>query len=106
MRRKSIAVFVFLTIVSQFCLFGFAENRRAPIKVDLLIIGGTVVTMDDARRVIEDGAVAIESGKIAMVGKRSAVTKQFLAKQTINARGKVIIPGLINTHTHVPMSLF
>ncbi|MEP7075768.1 MAG: amidohydrolase [Acidobacteriota bacterium] len=78
----------------------------APWTCDLLITGGTVVTMDGDRRLIEDGAVAIKDGKIAMVGKRAAVTYHLTAKRTINAAGKVIIPGLINTHTHVPMSLF
>ena len=72
----------------------------------MLIVGGTVVTMDKDRRLIEDGAVAIKDGKIALVGKRAAVTKNLRAKQTIDATGKVIIPGLINTHTHVPMSLY
>ena len=73
---------------------------------DLLIVGGTVVTMDKDRRVIEDGAVAVKNGEILSVGKRTVVTKNLRAKQTINANGKVIIPGLINTHTHVPMVLF
>lgn len=95
--------------------FSFSTIARTPsiragsaaaISVDLLIVGGTVVTMDEKRRVIEDGAVAIKGDKIVAVGKRAAVTKNLLAKRTINAAGKVIIPGLINTHTHVPMSLF
>jgi 5-methylthioadenosine/S-adenosylhomocysteine deaminase len=73
---------------------------------DLLIVGGTVVTMDKDRRVIEDGAVAVKDGKIALVGTRAAVTKNLKAKQTIDAKGKVVIPGLINTHTHIPMTLF
>ncbi|HEY8561749.1 MAG TPA: amidohydrolase [Pyrinomonadaceae bacterium] len=73
---------------------------------DLLIVGGTVVTMDKDRRLIEDGAVAVKDGRIALVGTRAAVTKNLRAKQTIDAAGKVVIPGLINTHTHVPMSLY
>ena len=82
------------------------QKYVAPWSCDLLIVGGTVVTMDAGRRVIEDGAIAIKDGKIAMVGMRAAVTHKLTAKRTINAAGKVIIPGLINTHTHVPMSLF
>lgn len=73
---------------------------------DLLIVGGTVVTMDKDRRVIEDGAVAVKNGEVALVGTRAEVTKNLRAKQTIDAQGKVIIPGLINTHTHIPMTLF
>lgn len=72
----------------------------------MLIVGGTVVTMDQDRRVIEDGAVAVKDGKIALVGTRAVVTKNLRARQTIDATGKVIIPGLINTHTHIPMTLY
>ena len=82
------------------------EKYVAPWACDLLIVGGTVVTMDSGRRVIEDGAVAIKDGKVAMVGPRAVVIKNLRAKQTINAAGKAVIPGLINTHTHVPMGLF
>ncbi|MBK7391805.1 MAG: amidohydrolase [Chloracidobacterium sp.] len=82
------------------------EKYIAPWSCDILITGGTVVTMDSGRRVIENGAVAIKGDKIVAVGPAAVVTKNLTAKRTINARGKVIIPGLINTHTHVPMSLF
>jgi len=72
----------------------------------LLIVGGTVVTMNATRDVIQDGAVAVKNGEIVAVGKSSDLTKTYRAKETINAKGKVVIPGLINTHTHVPMSLY
>lgn len=71
-----------------------------------MITGGTVVTMDKDRRLIEDGAIAVKNGEIVLVGKRAAVTKNLQAKQIIDAKGKFVIPGLINTHTHIPMSLF
>ena len=74
--------------------------------VDTLIVGGTIVTMNPKREVIEDGAIAIYRKQIVMVGTRSEVTSKWHARKTIKATGKVIIPGLINTHTHVPMSLF
>ncbi|HKO99816.1 MAG TPA: amidohydrolase [Pyrinomonadaceae bacterium] len=74
--------------------------------VDLLVLNGTVVTLDKDRRVIEDGGVAIKGGRIVAVGKRTDIVRRFTALQTIDARDKVIIPGLINGHTHVPMTLF
>ena len=61
--------------------------------------------MDATRRVIENGAIAVSQGEIVAVGT-AEILQQYKSKQTINASGKVIIPGLINTHTHVPMSLF
>lgn len=73
---------------------------------DMLITGGTVVTMDASHRVIENGAVAIKGDNIVAVGPAADLAKQFRGAKTINAAGKAIIPGLINTHTHAPMSLF
>ena len=83
-----------------------SERAVMPVgSVDLLIIGGTVITMDPTRRIIENGAIAVRNGEIVRVGT-AAELRGTRARQTINAAGKVIIPGLINTHTHVPMSLF
>ena len=82
------------------------NEAHVRLPVDLLIVGGTVVTMDKDRRLIENGAIAIDKDKIVEVGSSADVTKHFSAKRTINATGKVIIPGLINTHTHAAMSLF
>ncbi|HJS50514.1 MAG TPA: amidohydrolase family protein, partial [Pyrinomonadaceae bacterium] len=76
------------------------------VTVDVVILGGTIVTMDGERRLIENGGIAIKADKIVGVGTRADITKQYSAKRTINAAGKVIIPGLINTHTHIPMVLF
>ncbi len=74
--------------------------------VELILQNGTIVTMDAQRRVIENGAIAVDKGAIVAVGTVSEINQNFKSKQTINAAGKVLIPGLINTHTHVPMSLF
>ncbi len=74
--------------------------------VDLMLLNGTVVTMDAQRRVIENGAIAVDKGAIVAVGTADEITQKYKSKQTIDATGKVLIPGLINTHTHVPMSLF
>jgi 5-methylthioadenosine/S-adenosylhomocysteine deaminase len=82
-----------------------AQPRRLK-RVDLIVSGGTVVTMDASRRVIEDGAVAVEGGRIVALGKRSDILRQYGAREVIDARGRAVIPGLINGHTHVPMTLF
>ncbi|HZH33727.1 MAG TPA: amidohydrolase [Pyrinomonadaceae bacterium] len=87
----------------------FAQKTAKPKNlpaVDMIVRGGTVVTMDAERRVIENGAVAVKDGKILAVGKSDEIAKQFSSRQVIDAAGKAVIPGLINTHTHAPMSLF
>jgi 5-methylthioadenosine/S-adenosylhomocysteine deaminase len=76
------------------------------ISIDMLVRGGTIVTMDGARSVIEDGAVAISKGRIVAVGPRADLDSKYSARQTIDAGGKLVIPGLINGHTHIPMTLF
>jgi len=74
--------------------------------VDLIVRGGTVVTMDGARRVFENGAVAVKGGRIIAAGPLAEVERTYVAREIVNAGGKVIIPGIINGHTHVPMTLF
>ncbi len=74
-------------------------------RVDLLVAGGTVVTMDAGRRVLEDGAVAVRRDTIVAVGPRAQLEARFRAVRHIDARGKLVLPGLINGHTHVPMTL-
>ncbi len=69
--------------------------------VDTLISGALLVTLDAERRVIEDGAIALLGDRIVALGKRQSVAAQVQARQTVDGRGFVITPGLINTHVHV-----
>jgi len=70
-------------------------------RVETVIDGAVVVTMDDQRQVIEDGAVAIAGSRIAAVGPAGEVGKRFEADEVIDGRHFVVVPGLINTHIHV-----
>jgi 5-methylthioadenosine/S-adenosylhomocysteine deaminase len=74
--------------------------------VDLLVTGGLIVTMDPSRTIYDDGAIAVKGDSIVAVGPRTAIENQYSATQTIDARGKLVMPGFINGHTHVPMTLF
>jgi 5-methylthioadenosine/S-adenosylhomocysteine deaminase len=78
---------------------------KEAVSVDLLITGGTVVTMDPERRVIENGEIAVRGGSILAVGQAPLFPKGVAAKQKIDARGKLVLPGFINGHTHAPMTL-
>lgn len=64
------------------------------------------MTMDGSRRVIEDGAIAVKAGRVIAVDDTADIDRRYAAREVINAGGKVVIPGLINGHTHVPMTLF
>jgi 5-methylthioadenosine/S-adenosylhomocysteine deaminase len=79
-------------------------QSRTP--VSLIVSGGTVVTVDAAKRVIPDGAVAVKDGRIVAVDTAERITQAYDAAERIDARGQVILPGLINAHTHAPMVLF
>lgn len=70
--------------------------------VDLLISGGLVYTMDSQRRIIEDGAIAIEGNKIVEVGKTEKLESKYSPEKNIDASGKAVLPGFVNIHTHLP----
>ncbi|HVR41938.1 MAG TPA: amidohydrolase [Thermoanaerobaculia bacterium] len=77
------------------------DSRR---EVDLIVSGGTVLTMAGPN--IPAGAVAIDRGEIVAVGPASRIEASLRARDRIDARGGAILPGLVNAHTHVPMVLF
>jgi 5-methylthioadenosine/S-adenosylhomocysteine deaminase len=77
-----------------------AEDRAAAAEVDVLIAGGTVITMDRDRRVIRDGAIAIDGSRIVGVGKAEAMRKRYRPRRLYEANRKCVVPGLINSHLH------
>jgi 5-methylthioadenosine/S-adenosylhomocysteine deaminase len=79
---------------------------QQPREVDLVLANGIVVTMDGSRRVLNPGSVAISGTTIAGVGEPQDIAAEFTARDTIDARGRVVMPGLINTHTHAPMVMY
>ena len=99
MCRQLLAVALTLVALS----FSVQQQNQA-VPVDLLISHATIVTMDAQRDIIQNGAIAIRGDEILSVG--SIDPKTIQAKETIDAHNKLILPGFINAHTHVPMSLF
>jgi 5-methylthioadenosine/S-adenosylhomocysteine deaminase len=91
-----VALFALQVIAAQ------TELRHASI----VIQNGTVVTMDGGGRVLSPGSVAIEGSDIVAVDHAAVISQQFRAAETIEAWGSVIMPGLINTHTHAPMVMY
>jgi len=73
--------------------------------IDLLVSGGTVVTMDPSRAIVRDGALAVDSGRVVAVGPADELARAYTARKTIDARGKAILPGLIDAHGHGGHSL-
>jgi 5-methylthioadenosine/S-adenosylhomocysteine deaminase len=109
-KNKEAIVFVVVAIV---CLGALRISAQEPAQpkpanfVDLLITGGTVATMDAERRIIENGYVIVKGDTIVAVGEGlpHMPNGPIFTKQTIDAQGALILPGFINGHTHVPMTL-
>src|SRR4030095_7298281 len=101
MRKRLLAV----TAAVAASLVGVSA-QNAPRQVSLVVTGGIVVTMDAAGRVVPNGAVAIDGADIVAVDTAEGIGKQFRARETIDASGQVVLPGLINTHTHAAMVLY
>jgi 5-methylthioadenosine/S-adenosylhomocysteine deaminase len=79
------------------------EERES---LDLLIRGGTLLTMSEDMEIIESPEIGIRDGEICFVKHDRKEPSSGNAKETIDASGSIIIPGLINTHTHLPMVAF
>ncbi len=73
---------------------------------DIVIYNGSVVTVNSDFDIITNGIITIKNGKIEGIEEKSGNKKLPKAKIIINAEGGIIMPGLVNTHTHLPMSLF
>lgn len=75
------------------------------ISVDLLLTNATVITMNPRRDIYEAGAVAVKNDLIVEVGATETLQEKYQAAKVIDCRGCVISPGLVNAHTHAPMTL-
>src|ERR1035438_3607779 len=87
------------TLFLLVCLTASAEPA------DWIYTARYVVTMDAQHRLIDDGAVAVRGERIVGVGKRADIDKQFQATHRLDRPEALLMPGLINTHTHAAMSL-
>jgi 5-methylthioadenosine/S-adenosylhomocysteine deaminase len=106
-KKTFIVIALFCLLVATTLPAAAQRNRgRRMIRVDLLVLNGTLVTMDKERHVIPDAGVAVEHGRIVAVGPSADILSMYSAAERVDANGKLIIPGLINGHTHVPMTLF
>jgi 5-methylthioadenosine/S-adenosylhomocysteine deaminase len=91
----------------MFLSMGDPDNSTSDRAVaDILVLGGIVVTMDERRSILPDGALAIRGNSIATVGPREEIALTYRGTTILDATGCLVIPGLIDAHTHIPMTLF
>ncbi len=74
-------------------------------KVDILLVNAFILTMDPSKTQVPSGAVAVQGQKIIAVGTEIELRAEYESSSTIDCHGKVLMPGLVNAHTHVPMTL-
>jgi 5-methylthioadenosine/S-adenosylhomocysteine deaminase len=77
----------------------------APAPADLLVPGGDVLTVDAAGTIVSDGAVAVRDGEIVEVGPAEELRARYAGADTLDATGCLVLPGLVNAHTHLAMTL-
>ncbi|MEU6027863.1 amidohydrolase [Streptomyces tauricus] len=78
---------------------------QRPASADLLIHGGDVLTVDEAGTIVPDGAVAVRDGEIVEVGPAEELRTRYAGAETLDATGCLVLPGLVNAHTHLAMTL-
>ena len=83
-----------------------AAGQPARRSISLVVVGGTVITQNTARAMLSPGAVAIDGADIVEVGAPAAIAAKYQPAQTVDARDQIVLPGLINTHTHAPMVMY
>ena len=81
------------------------EQHGQPVACDLLVRADAIVTQDEERRVLTGAAVAIRDGLVAEVGDYAALAAKYEPARQLDMAGRMLLPGLVNGHTHLPMTL-
>jgi 5-methylthioadenosine/S-adenosylhomocysteine deaminase len=82
------------------------RDKENKIRADLLVTGDYALTFNHKKEVVEKGAVAISGDRVVAIGPAFDVRKEIEAKEVLDASGCLIMPGLINLHTHAAMTCF
>ncbi len=98
---------IFSALMIAGCSAGDAPDGAdvADDAIDLIVKGEQVVTMDEAMTIIDDGAVAIDQGVIVAVGTAADIEAEYSAKEILGGENRIVMPGLINGHSHAAMTL-
>jgi 5-methylthioadenosine/S-adenosylhomocysteine deaminase len=94
------------SVVAALTLATIASSQTGRRSASLVIVGRAIITEDAAHRIMTPGAVAIGGTDILDVGSPEAITSRYSAAETIEAPDALVLPGLINTHTHAPMVMY
>ena len=82
-----------------------SHARAEPVACDLVVEHALVLALDDAGTILADGAVAVAGDRIAALGPSAEIARRFRGCETIDARGGILLPGLVNVHNHTPLMI-
>ncbi len=107
MARNIATLMTVLAIAGGVLLFQCGPQNPAEVtrQVDLAIYHAQILTMDSAKTQFGAGTILIHNGQIVALGPDTLLTGTYQAQKAISAEGKVVLPGLVNTHTHLAMTL-
>ncbi|OFX49882.1 MAG: hypothetical protein A2046_16195 [Bacteroidetes bacterium GWA2_30_7] len=95
-------ILIFFLIISLFSCTNKASDNKT--HADIIIKNALILTQDSTKRIIENGVIVILNSKIVEIGNND-LTEKYSAKEIIDATDKLVMPGLINTHTHAAMTI-
>ncbi len=102
MQNKTIYFTKAIIMVATIFLFGCEREYNA----DIIIKNAHIITMDGKMSQFENGSLVVKDGQIVVVGENADIEKKYKAPEIIDGAGKLVMPGLINTHTHAAMTMF
>ncbi|MEG0137053.1 MAG: amidohydrolase family protein, partial [Cetobacterium sp.] len=94
-----------ILLLGSFLFLGCTSLQNQKEEASIIIKNGTLLTMNKERQIIKNGVVVIKNNKIISVGDESLLNN-YSAKKIIDAKNGIIMPGMINTHTHASMTVF
>lgn len=100
------ALFIDFTGQVALAQYNYRWGNQDRQQVELIVGGDFVVTMNDAQPVIKNSAVALKEGKIVAVDTLDKIQASYKTSKTLPGEGRVLMPGLVNGHSHTAMVLF
>ena len=104
-RLSHCLLYIFIALSVAGCNAGEDPGETGDDAIDLIVRGDHVITMDAAMTIIENGAIAIDQGVILAVGPVNEIESGFEARETLAGENRIVMPGLINGHSHAAMTL-